>query len=217
MAQKKEGLSKKLATYSVAAAAALAIAPAADAAVVYSGVQNLPLNTVTAQVIDLNNDGQDDFRFAVSTALASIVFMSNQSGGAGVIYGTLHNDPGRLTAGYTVQSSIGPSFYWRGSVLDVLNGSCTYGTNTCGSFNAGSGYLGVRIFDTTCREAYGWIHYAPVSNVSGTIIDWAYEDGCGPIQAGLNTVPTMGEWGMFLLAGLLSAAAIKAINREVKA
>lgn len=48
--KKKKALDKKLKAYSAAAAGALLLAPSAQAAVQYSGIQNLPVNIGTEPV-----------------------------------------------------------------------------------------------------------------------------------------------------------------------
>jgi len=220
--KKTNKLNRRLAAYSAAAAAAIAIAPAADAAIVYSGIQNLTVNTSNSHYIDINNDGSDDFYIAVSTYTSiglSAAYIVSVTSGFGHIAETIHNDPARLPYGYTIQNTVTYPNYWTSSEWNTLNGTVFGYTSSMGNFrNGAQGYIGVRFGDPTCRTAYGWIQYRGTGIATGTIIDWAYEDACGPIQAGYGavaaTVPTMGEWGMLALAGLLSALSIKAINRE---
>lgn len=62
--EKKRLVERRLLTYSAAAAGVLALAPAADAAVRYSGVKNLVVNSANPSVkIDLNFDGLPDLSF----------------------------------------------------------------------------------------------------------------------------------------------------------
>ena len=56
-------IDKQLKIYSAVAAGVLALAPSAEAARHYSGLQNLPVDPSTSQVIDLNGDGTSEFVF----------------------------------------------------------------------------------------------------------------------------------------------------------
>ena len=62
--KKQRLVERRLLTYSAAAAGVLALAPAADAVVRYSGVKNLVVNSGNPSVkIDLNFDGVNDLSF----------------------------------------------------------------------------------------------------------------------------------------------------------
>ena len=91
-----------------------------------------------------------------------------------------------------------------------------------GNFNNATGYIGVR-FSADCGTAYGWIQYEGVTNsfgpITGTIIDWAYEDTCQPILAGEKAgapVPTMNQWGLIVFTLLLGALAARELRRSSK-
>jgi hypothetical protein len=75
------GLSE-LTLYTAAAGSALALAPVAEASIIYSGVKNITLNrvankTATTQV-DLNNDGNDDIRLNIFSSAFSTLLNHTQ-------------------------------------------------------------------------------------------------------------------------------------------
>ena len=190
--EKIETFEKRLKVYSAAAAGVLALAPAAEAAIVHSGPQNLPVSSSQSQSIDLNNDGTNDFVFGYfglsSYPFPYYVYLISAAGGQGHIAGDAHSDPVRLPNNYPIGSNLpSPSYYWNNG-QNTLNGSL-FGstTDTMGSFNNATGYIGVR-FNADCGTAYGWIQYQGVTTIgntaTGTIIDWAYDNTCQPIAAG---------------------------------
>ncbi len=204
MAKKKlrSTLDKQLKLYSAVAAGVLAMAPPADAAVHYSGLKNLPVNSSTSQYVDLNGDGLDDFKFGYAYWTSS----PNSWGrgpffyglyGAGHIWGSgtaYCFDAIKFASNYQIKATlIHPHFSWRTSYWDSLNGTFTGVIGNCqGNFNNTTGFLGVRFHSSACYGGdfnYGWIRYhgdTQVSGVaSGTIMDWAYEDTCNvPIYSG---------------------------------
>lgn len=79
-------------------------------------------------------------------------------------------------------------------------------------------------FSAGCGTAYGWIQYDGTNApVSGTIIDWAYESSCGtPILAGdmgapAVGVPTLNQWGLMILIGLLAGAGALILRKKEQA
>jgi hypothetical protein len=227
--KRKDGFERRLKGYSAAAACVLGIAPTANAAIQYSGVKNLPVNSSQSQTIDLNNDGTPDFFFDYYNPFSFwAVYMNSMTGGQGHIGESYHNDPAKLPSNYLIRSTLGnPSFYWA-SGWNTLNGSYLstkpytfYTSFTAGNFNNATGYIGVR-FTADCGTAYGWIQYQGMtslgSSVTGTIIDWAYEDTCEPISVGeLRSdvpVPTMNQWGLIVFTLLLGALAARELRRS---
>ena len=231
--RKKNGsewtLKKQLKVYSAAAAGVLALAPAADAAIHYSGNQNILVDSSnTPQNIDLNGDASVDFRFRYlenSQYPYRSLRVTGQSG-ASVIR---HNNPIRLPSNYQIKGNLpNPSFLW-GKGYE-LNG--TTSGNIYGYFNNATGFLGVRFHTTACPVGtgnwnYGWIRYqgttVPNSLVSGTIIDWAYEDQCNtPIAAGAEqtktttSVPTLNQWGMIIFMLLPGGLAARKLQKQEK-
>jgi hypothetical protein len=220
---KEDGFEKRLMIYSAAAAGALAVAPAADAAVQYSGIMNLPVNSSQHPRIDFNNDGTDDFGFSYyQLSFVRLIGLFGLSSGSGHIAEWSHGDAARLPSNYLVGPGLtNPGYYWTNG-WNALNGTVMGYTNTMGNFNNATGYIGVR-FNADCGTAYGWIQYQGVTNIggpmSGTIIDWAYEDTCQPIQAGDTIgsdmpVPTMNQWGLIVFTLLLGALAARELRRS---
>ena len=68
-------LQKRLSAYSALAAGVLAVVPSAEAAIQYSGAQNLTVNSSTTPVsVDMNGDMTNDFEFTHTTSM----FQHNQ-------------------------------------------------------------------------------------------------------------------------------------------
>lgn len=231
----KAELAARIAAYGATAASLLAIAQPAAAAVQYSGVQNraLPKNN-TGISIDLNGDGFDDFRFWGNTAFGtsqSITGLTyapgsrNQFVNASTTVNGLHSDPINFAQGYSIRAAVvpGPNGTWSWfASSETLAG--TGPTN--GNFNGKTGFLGVRFHSAACKGAswhYGWIRFRNSGVGAGRVIDWAYEDSCDTgIAAGAGapiapiSVPTLGEWGMLIMTGLLSGVVIHRMRKDQK-
>jgi hypothetical protein len=236
---KKETFEKRLKVYSVAAAGVLAIAPAAEAAIHYSGIQNLPVSSSQSQNIDFDGSGpQFSINYHTYDSYVYYLGINELTANAQHIKGTYnpilyyHNDALNLPNNYQIGSNLAnfPRAQWYhggGPYADTLNGTISYEgatTDSMGNFNNATGYIGVR-FQTQCGLAYGWIHYQGVTSIgntsTGTIIDWAYEDNCQPIVAGQTqsasvAVPTMNQWGMILFTLLLGGIAARMLGKQEK-
>ena len=233
----KGTLEKQLKVYSVAAVGALALAPSAEAAIQYSGIQNLPVNSSTSQEINFNGSGPQ-FKigydsFPTGPFLILDVGIHPSTGSAQFIKGKAghhSNAPLNLSSNYQIRSTLAhpASATWGTSIFNPLNGIAFYhGVEPLfpiGNFIDSTGYIGVR-FKAQCGTAYGWIHYTGTINVeeftsSGTIIDWAYDDSCQPIAAGQGetpiTVPTLNEWGMIIFTLLLGGLAANMLRKQGK-
>jgi len=236
---KKERFDKRLKVYSAAAAGILALAPSAEAAIHYSGVQNLPVNPSHSQNIDLNGDATNDFIFDYSkwTSNASSwgkgPYLEGTHGAAHIAGLPPHycSDAIKLASNYQIKGTLANNNHiWRVDYWDSLNGTFTGKTNNCqGNFNNATGYIGVRFHTNACGDGwnYGWIHYRGDSITSGTIIDWAYEDQCNiPILAGAKgttppvtptaVIPTLDQWGMIVLTLLLGGLAARMLGKRGK-
>ena len=211
--------------YTAAASSAFVFSAAADAAVVYSGIQNIGLDTP----VDINNDGTNDFVFTISSfngfssygyanlnPLAGAQFIktnafdvkklasgSTISAGAGVfldIEGTFR---------YTVIDSIGNFFEqapWPGAVPPATS----------------SGFAGAKI-NANGTDIYAWLRFSIENRASNgfpvnvTLIDWAYEDSGAPIVAGnKGVVPLPGSLGLLAMGatGLAAFRRRKAGNKQ---
>jgi hypothetical protein len=233
----KGTLEKQLKVYSVAAVGALALAPSAEAAIQYSGIQDLPVNSSTSQEINFNGSGPqfkigyDAFPSGPSVSIRD-VGIHQATGSAQFIKGKAghhSSDPLNLPSNYQIRSTLAhpASAEWGTSIFNPLNGIVFEGVEPIapiGNFIDSTGYIGVR-FKAQCGTAYGWIHYTGTINVeeftsSGTIIDWAYDDSCQPIGAGQGqtpiSVPTLNEWGMIIFTLLLGGLAANMLRKQGK-
>lgn len=185
------GARKPWALYSAAAGAALAAPSAAEAAVLYSGPQNLTIQATapssgidTAYLpIDLNGDAVADFRFQVSGGRSFFpvgsTFIEMVSFNADA-YSVEPNNRLVGTGGLAISNlgtgspvSSGQNLIFAGRLLGTNNG------NPLPFQFDGTGYVGVR-FEIGSDTHFGWIHIDTQSTALGsgflTVIDWAYED-----------------------------------------
>jgi len=200
--------SRKLrAAYTLAAGAAASVAVQdADAAVVYSGLQNISVTQFNSQNLNLDGDAFADIK------LKNYVFGGGNYQGATVNFapGKLvgftagNNYVTALTAGQSIDgSTLGPSFF----------GSLAYGaSNPNAQFNnATDAYIGLS-FPAGGNTYYGWVR-VDVNNAAGTFVikDWAYENvPDAGILAGAGQVPEPATLGL-LACG---AAGIAAMRRQ---
>jgi hypothetical protein len=200
---------KRRAAYALAASATAVCANGADAAVIYSGPQNISIGSGNSQTINLDGDAFGD------VLLKNYVFGGSPYQGATVSF-----SPGKLvgftsglsyasalTAGSTIDiSTAGPSF----------TGSMAFGAaNPNAQFNnVTDAFLGFS-FPSAGNTYYGWIR-VDVNNAAGMFLvkDWAYESTPGVgIAAGAGIVPEPATLGL-LACG---AAGILAIRRQKSA
>ena len=181
-----------LATSAAATAGAMLIPPPAEAAIVYSGMQNKVVNSAQPQQqVDFNEDGNVEFTFNLSASVSYFTQKLAVTGTASVIknnYG-----PARLASNYSVSS--------KKTFFSVNSDDLAYGASsaaTGGNFLDAQGYLGVT-FKIDANTHYGWIQYQANSDASvGTIIDWAYEDT--PDKAIKTGATKSFNWNLFLPA-----------------
>ncbi len=223
---KKDTFEKRLKVYSAAAAGVLAIAPSAEAAIHYSGIQNLPVSSSTSQNIDLNNDGNNDFVFHYWQPIHGSKLIVMDASGDSFIHEFIHSDAANLPSNYLIGPNLSGKI-WYSAKYSTLNGTYHGNTITNGNFINATGYIGVRFHTSACQGsnfAYGWIHYQGTTSIgntsTGTIIDWAYEDNCQPIAAGSTVstaaIPTLNQWGVITLVFLLGGLAAKMLKKEEK-
>ncbi len=237
--KKKGTFEKKLKAYSAVAAGSLLLAPSANAAVQYSGLQNIDLNFGNQSYsLDINSDGVTNFYFGVNTTnttTATRVWIYPSSANAYWIDdGATYFDPARLSANYLVQNTLlNPATYsWDNESYDTLASTSIFSTS--GMFNNRTGCIGVRFFDVTGAQRYGWVQFSGTSiqgvSATGRIIDWAYEDQGAPILTGAGgplgtcsppaptvSVPTLNQWGLFALIALLAGAGVTVLRKQEKA
>lgn len=209
-------------THAAATAAALAMAPSADAAIQYSGRQDIILAPSSTQPaigasVDINGDIIDDFRFDIRLSSAAWVFTTQTGsglGGAGLV--TAGAFPDRLSAGATVS---GVTAAPNTALIGVAGANWAGGTMDF----ADAGFLGVAIRvanGTQTNLHYGWIRVGIETNAQGdptamTLYDWAWEtDPDTEIFIGLIPEPTPTTGLALLAAGAAGLAAWRRRKRH---
>ena len=195
--------------YSLAAGAAAATVggASADAAVVYSGPQNISIGQFSSQSLNLDGDAYNDI------LLKNYVFVGGNYQGAYVNF-----YPGKLvgfTSGLSYVSALGTGDAISSATVGPFQGSMAYGGNNPNAEfnNVTDAYIGLA-FPIAAVNHYGWIR-VDVDNAAGTFLvkDWAYETQSGVGLAagdGLPVVPEPGTLGL-LAAG---AAGVLALRRR---
>jgi hypothetical protein len=199
-----KGLSTLRAAYSLAAgAAAASTAASTDAAVVYSGSQNISIAQFASQNLNLDGDAYGDVK------------LKNYILGGGNYQGaTVNFFPGKLV-GFTSGSLAYASALGAGVLVDSMSagptfyGSMAYGgVNPNAQFNNVSGaFLGLG-FPIGAGTHYGWVR-VDVNNAAGTFVikDWAYESQAG-VGILTGAVPEPTTLGM-LAAGAAGLATLR--------
>ncbi len=210
MQVKNEGLSMaregRMLAYSLAAGASAVAAGSADGAIVYSGLQNIPVGQYASQDLFIDGDPYTDIK------LKNYVFGGGNYQGA-----TVSGYPGQLvgfTTGLTYATAlnagdaidagtVGPSFF----------GGLAYGANNPDAQfnNATDAYIGLSF--PIGGNAPQFLHYAwirvDIDNASGTFVikDWAYEDQAG-VGIAAGAVPEPGALSL-LAAGATGLLAMR--------
>jgi hypothetical protein len=164
----KSTIESRLTRYALAGGALLGLPAAADAGIVYSGLQNLSIDTVTPLQLDFNLDTITDVTFAGSAAFPSSDITA--------------------TPGASNALNLGPLAF--GAPITMVNTTDTVGGqlvsskfNCCPTTNyygpwaaqgATPAYIGVR-FTSGGLDYLGWAQLS-LSVPNGTLIDWAYEN-----------------------------------------
>ncbi len=209
-----------------AGGAALAMAPAAEAAIQYSGLRNI-LVTLRTEGIDLDNDGFTDLNIiqSFSSATVSSILYTNEKA---IIdpqkYGTANIVANAIAVpgGANRVKALSNDYNIVNDTATLLAGTGTwkYSQKLLDNFaGAVDKYIGVR-FTNAGGEHFGWVQVNVAADRSSiTIVDWAYEDtpgasilagaGSGPKQV----IPTLNEWGIIVLMTLLAGAAAWKMNK----
>lgn len=207
--RRPESAGGKWALYTAAAGSALTLAPDAEAAIIYSGLQNITVsNGIT--YLDLDGNAASDFfasafTFGAATGSARLARLGLNA----VVYG-----PGavrRLSSGATIGTA--ESFRGGGFLRNVYSGALLQGTWPGGSPTATTGFAGVQ-FDRGGDTHFGWIRIQLQTGANGqptemTIVDWAWEDTAGTAI----TTGQVPEPSSVVLLGM-GAAGLAALRRR---
>lgn len=204
--QSKRAHVKRRVAYSLAAGAAAGVAAnGAEAAISYSGPQNIAVGSGFSQNIDLNGDAFQDIN------LQNFNFFGGPYQGAGAVFA-----PGKLvgfTSGFAYVSALAAGAVIDSSTANIAGGSMAYGaSNPNAQFNnVTDAYVGLG-FPAGANFYYGWVR-VDVNNAAKTLLikDWAYETQSN-VGISAGAVPEPGALGL-LAAG---AAGVVALRRRRK-
>ncbi|MFH1156222.1 MAG: IPTL-CTERM sorting domain-containing protein [Pseudomonadota bacterium] len=232
----KSVFNKRLMQYTLAAGAALALASPQDtgAAVQYSGVKNIAFTIGGSAFIEMDDfsggaPANPDFEFR-NVEFPSFIFSNRQSNvvsgvaaGAEIRVGSLESTNFKYPAlPFVASNSVGAvsgtssnDGFSTSAYLNFRSGPT--GSVRRGNFLGTPGYIGVR-FTIGAETHYGWIYLQSTADAtSTTIIDWAYEDQPDtPIHVGTRSsdIPTLNEWGILILVGLILAEGTRRLRRK---
>lgn len=206
-------LGRRIASYSVAAAgitgATGVFSSEAEAAIVYSGVQDIAINLGNFLNLNLDGDVYQDIK------LKNYNFFGGPYQGATVNY-----FPGKLvgfSSGINYATALADGALIGSSTLGPgFAGSLAYGTvNTNAQFNLVSGaFIGLS-FPISGQTHYGWVRVT-INNAAGlfTVNDWAYEStpGTGINAGATSAIPEPASAG--LLAALTVGGAVAMRRRR---
>jgi hypothetical protein len=202
------------AVYAAAAGSALAMSGAADADIIYSGVQNVTVEeggTLSA-LIDVDGGGAD-LKIFLNLGIDKGSALVSGSNGAQLANVGIYFSARRFASGSTISSGAG----FRTNSMFVLGenkkgsavGEWEFSTNGIAGFKLGSGN-------------FGWIRLHVENTDSDvypdrmTAIDWAYEDSGAAIAAGAtgSAAPAPAPASLALLAtGAVGVAAMRRRRR----
>lgn len=186
---------KKYGSLAIAGAAATTAVQTADAAIVYSGVQNIAVPAdFTGVYLDM-----DGVAFNTTGSVAGSDFnVWNNATGWDSFHPNAVSTHATDGAGGVLNLSSG----------DAVDGSLTYTNATDnftdaaggGTFASGSGFVGISFND----GRFGWIQVNNVDFGGGTfnVVDWAVADLGDSITAGQTAVPEPGSLALLGLGGI---------------
>lgn len=179
----------ELALYTAAAGSALALAPGADASIIYSGIRDITVSFGSAgpgTYVDLNGDGADDIQFLVqrilpSTTAAGMINRSPDSGAATVAFLLSPQGPLQKLPVSNYMSYGAGNLTVAFAFAREFNGSTSAGNFAPGPNASTSGYAGFEIVSGTSHAPhFGWMHLKLHVDGRGrvddfTLVDWAFQ------------------------------------------
>ena len=221
--------------YGAAASTALLASSAVEAAIIYSGPQNINITAsgnggVASTAIDMDGGGNDFYfaarNFGVYTTFyggasftSSAAFVYGNPGNAiATVNDNLYGSPGlarKFSSGATISG--GGNF---GS-LAFFNATAQVSNTTAfnAGFNSSTGFIGVQL----ASGNFGWIQvHTELGLTDGvnsvTILGWAYEDTGAAIRAGDTGAVAAPEPATNMLVGMgllaLGASGIRTLRRR---
>ncbi|MEN0109270.1 MAG: PEP-CTERM sorting domain-containing protein [Planctomycetota bacterium] len=198
----RDSIARKTA-YTLAAGAAAGAAGSADAAIVWSGPQDIDIALGASQPLNLDGDAYTD------------IFLNNYDFGAPYQGVYVQYFPGNVVGFFGAFAYV--SALEAGDVIDAtttaggpFQASMAFGaTNPAAEFNNADGaFIGLD-FPIGGVTHFGWIRVT-IDNAAGefTINDWAYQSVPGRGLLAGDTVPEPGTLGM-LAAGAAGVAAMR--------
>ena len=178
------GIDKNLTRYAVLGGAALALPIAGHASVVYSGPQNVTVDSSAPYTVNL--DGSNfAFSTGVWTAFDPAAPTANK-----LTYGNALVDGSGYARALNAGDMIGPTGTFNSDIIL----SDTAGNGNFPTDGATFKYLGVEFTDPSNRTQtdYGWIQASTTVNPSETIevAGWAYDNSGAAIAAGQTPEPS---------------------------
>jgi hypothetical protein len=217
-AKKANQWERKLAGYVVAGGAALAAADPAQAAPIYSGVQDIAIGLDQTVDLDLNGDAVVDFQF-------QNVFLPGVVDERRLQLLTMGTNTAATFSGGSDTKSLAAGVVIPDEVVDPLGlgGTFVGGPQTLAGATEGGGAFGFWFdavnefvaleFDIAGQSHYGWARLSVSGssdvNTAGTatLHDWAYESIPGAqIRTGQTAVPEPGSLGLLALGAVGLAA-----------
>ncbi|MBR9845037.1 MAG: T9SS type A sorting domain-containing protein [Algicola sp.] len=185
-------LSKQLTKYSALTAAIVGVADASGQSIIYSDIPDYTGGVGDTFLIDLNNDGTDDFqiRHNGGSSYSANLYLdpltaSNEALGSG---GATYAYPFNLASGAAISNAASGSWFnngFSGGFQSLNYGSCSFG-NWC---SVTDGFLGLR-FNIAGSIHYGWAQLDVDANGNvWTVKGFAYHDTPGVgLNAGQETL-----------------------------
>ncbi len=216
--------SKKLLGLALTAGMACTVPSVADAAIIYSGPQNIFVS-VNSTISGFN--WAPGFFCATTTGSSSLTMdIQDDSPGDGRLEFSYHDGQPEALG---TSSSFGPSTsYGMASILSsgfVIGPAASQQPPYFEDYHAipdnASGFIGFR-FEDCVPMLYGWMRVSQGSadGSSMNIVDWAVETSGAPILAGdivgapAVGVPTLNQWGLFALIALLAGAGVRMLRKK---